>query len=451
MLALLCGVVSLTGTATAERRSEAAANQPGPAAQRNFVVFRRNDMTVLINRADRCEAPSNVMFLVSDDPVALADDPLVRNTLLNADGRMSIYCRKARSLYEVPVVTSEGAATDELFFFHPVNAASFALPASMLTLRLEEWLRNDPGTFGRIAPQFINIISGYWDRTRNFIGGASQMKSIAFNFATSDARRCPSVVGDRIEVNWERYWSFGYSSGTNSGSFSYDSEWEPFILPILEEGHAKGRDLARFSDTLIDAYGCRSPEINRMRRAIVQFGRGAYELDDVALPVYEDAPEAAAAAVPAELADFTLTSGGQTYDAADIATLLHDWREALETGFNPSYPDPRFVVFRDDAGQVHIATEEDGRLRIIGMNVAGLKAAFEKAGALIRAAEGEKREALSRKLQERSVTADAGFAFIVEMHGFARARNDLMAYEAFDRMPRFDEWQSALRDHVPDY
>ena len=132
--------------------------------------MQQNGITAAINSSDLCtDKASYPIVLVSSDPAALDKDPLVLSTLLNAVTRLSFDCQRNRFFYDVPIVTPAGEWNGETFLFSQTLPA-FALPSSMLTKKQEDWVRNDPGTFTRISPQFINLVSGYWDETRILFG-----------------------------------------------------------------------------------------------------------------------------------------------------------------------------------------------------------------------------------------------------------------------------------------
>ena len=270
------------------------------------------------------------------------------------------------------------------------------------------------------------------------------MEAVTFQFALTDADRCPESVGDAIEVNWERNWQSGFDSGTDSGSFRYDAEWAPLVEHILEDGNTEGYELRDFARLLIAEYGCASEEINRLRISLLEYGKTAYNLEKMVIPDYKT-PSEPSIVIPAALAGFEITSGGKSYDAEAVAQFLGQWRKALKSGFRPSLPDPRFVLFKDDAGSTYVASDVEGEFEIMRMDVSQLLSIYAKAQAIENPAE---RVPAMEAAQELAVQTDHAFGFLSRLNSPQRAENDLLNARAFQNAIAIDVWNTNIVAHL---
>ena len=239
---------------------------PSATSIRFDKVEKRAHATVGVATQHDCSDGVSPLIIISEDGEDLPAAAYVNASLRYMFTYMSRACRQDRRLKTVLVVNPSGTYTGKAYLVD-TGKLGWAFPYDRLSEKMVSWLENDPGRpFAYIAPDFINLISGEWRENRLSIGGATQMKSIFFNFSLADALLCPETVGQTTTVEVTRTETDeNFVTTTSTQSFTFDKDNESLLVAILNEGNHIGSRLESFSRELISFYGCSSPEIMIMR------------------------------------------------------------------------------------------------------------------------------------------------------------------------------------------
>lgn len=234
----------------------------------------RDGVEIGIATAHDCADDIAPVVIISDAPDLLPGAGHVNAAIRYMSRHLSPECQSAGRTMTVFVVNSQGEYSGMAYLVHP-GGNGWAFPYHRLTDDMVRWLRDDPGLpFARIAPDFINLVSGEWRDHRYHIGGAAQMKSIFFQFSLAEARLCPETVGETSTYRITRTETNEYGvTTTDTEEYTFDKDHEDLLVAILEEGNHIGSRLRTFSGQLINRYGCTSPEISMMREDLVAFAR----------------------------------------------------------------------------------------------------------------------------------------------------------------------------------
>lgn len=266
-IAVAAAFLVSVGQAEAQNRRQMAQSSPA----KNEVETIRGGVKVITDKAMKCEGAhdSEPFRIVSDTPDALP--PLVKVSSAIINSSPSIYCKKTKKYYTVPVVTSGGAQTGKEYLYYHTGQQKLVFDKAYLKPADLDFLKNDPGLpLARVAPEFINISSGQYEKENYRYSNDNHWQAMAIEFAEKDVKQCPDVVGKTSSYKLTRTVTDEYGSDQTEQVFTFDADWEKYMVQIIENGNHNAGKLGTMSAALIREYGCKSEEIGRMRKAFEQ-------------------------------------------------------------------------------------------------------------------------------------------------------------------------------------